>query len=118
MNTKQSGNKSKKSELREHLEANLLDGQSVYDCGKAIFYAEDILDYLMEYCELKAPNVKGVKAWGLKSTYGDIHMVRMEISTLIPYVSSKDKIVPVLVTELPLPRPVKRSAAIDTSKKI
>jgi hypothetical protein len=42
-----------KSILREHFEANMLDGDDVYDCGEALLSAKSVFEYLKEYCELK-----------------------------------------------------------------
>lgn len=43
-----------KTALREHFEANMLDGEDVYDCGKAMLSAESVYRYLKNYCILKA----------------------------------------------------------------
>lgn len=45
-----------KSELQKHFEANMLDGDSVFDCGKAMISAESVWEYLKEYCVLAAPS--------------------------------------------------------------
>ncbi len=34
---------------REEFEANMLDGDSVYDCGGATLSAEDVYEYVSEY---------------------------------------------------------------------
>ena len=42
-----------KSRTREHFEANMLDGDDVYDCGKAMLSAESVYEYIKNYYELK-----------------------------------------------------------------
>ena len=42
-----------KSDLRRHFEANMLDGEDVYDCGKAMLSAEYVYEYIKKYCELR-----------------------------------------------------------------
>lgn len=37
------------SDIRKHFEANILDGDSVDDCGGAMFSAKSVLEYLDEY---------------------------------------------------------------------
>lgn len=46
-----------KSETRKHFEANMLDGDDLYDCGKATLDAVDVYEYIKEYYILK--EVKG-----------------------------------------------------------
>ena len=38
-----------KSALRKHFEANMLDGEDVYDCGKAMLSAEAVYEYIKEF---------------------------------------------------------------------
>jgi len=49
--------KMSKSNLRKHFEANMLDGDDVYSCGKAMLSAEAVYEYLKNYCELKEANL-------------------------------------------------------------
>ena len=50
-----------KSAVREHFEANMLDGDDVYDCGKAMMSAEKVYEYIKEYYTLKEYyNLKGM----------------------------------------------------------
>ena len=35
-------------EIREHFQANMLDGESVDDCGKAMIDAKECLEYIYE----------------------------------------------------------------------
>lgn len=39
--------------LRNHFEANMLDGEDTFNCGKAMISAEAVLEYLQEYCMLR-----------------------------------------------------------------
>ena len=41
-------NTKEKIELRKHFEANMLNGDSVYDYGKAMISAESVYEYLFE----------------------------------------------------------------------
>ena len=42
-----------KSVIREHFEANMLDGDDLYNCGKAMLSAEEVYAYIKEYYNLK-----------------------------------------------------------------
>jgi hypothetical protein len=42
-----------KPTIKCHFEANMLDGDDVYDCGKAVLSAEDVYEYIKKYYELK-----------------------------------------------------------------
>ncbi len=46
-----------KSELRQHFEANMLDGDDVYNCGKAMISAEEVWEYIKEYLRLDKPQL-------------------------------------------------------------
>ena len=47
-----------KSAIREHFEANMLDGQDLYDCGKAMISAEAVYEYIKRYYILAEEKVK------------------------------------------------------------
>ena len=48
-----------KSIIRKHFEANMLDGDDVYDCGKATLSAEDVYEYIKKYYVLKENLMEG-----------------------------------------------------------
>jgi hypothetical protein len=37
------------SDIREHFEANMLDGNDLYNCGKAMISAETVYEYIKKY---------------------------------------------------------------------
>lgn len=42
-----------KSATREHFEQNMLDGDDIYDCGKATLDAVDVYEYIKANYKLK-----------------------------------------------------------------
>ena len=42
-----------KSAIREHFEENMLDGDDLYNCGKAMLSAEEVYLYIKTYYKLK-----------------------------------------------------------------
>jgi hypothetical protein len=60
--TRTKGGGMSKGNIRIHFESNMLDGQDLYDCGKAMLSAEYVYRYIKENYILK-----GKEKWTLKS---------------------------------------------------